>query len=93
MRSTLLTPKELEHELSTISGWTLNGKQIEKTVQHADFVQAMGFVTSVALLAQSHDHHPDIDIRWNTVRLILSTHSAGGLTAKDFALARDIDGL
>jgi len=79
--------------MKALDGWTLNGKQIEKKVELADFIRAMGFVTSVALLAQTHDHHPDIDIRWNTVHLVLSTHSAGGLTANDFALARDIDAL
>ncbi|MEX1274368.1 MAG: 4a-hydroxytetrahydrobiopterin dehydratase, partial [Bacteroidota bacterium] len=58
-----------------------------------DFVHAMGFVNSVALLAEGMDHHPDIDIRWNKVTLTLSTHSAGGLTENDFKLAKAIDGL
>jgi len=50
-------------------------------------------VNSVALLAEKANHHPDIDIRWNAVTLTLSTHSAGGLTEKDFSLAKAIDGL
>jgi 4a-hydroxytetrahydrobiopterin dehydratase len=53
----------------------------------------MGFVNSVALLSEKANHHPDIDIRWNTVTLALSTHSAGGLTEKDAALAAEIDAL
>jgi len=53
----------------------------------------MGFVNSVALLAEKANHHPDIDIRWNTITLTLSTHSAGGLTEKDFTLAAEIDAL
>ena len=53
----------------------------------------MGFVQSVALRAEKMNHHPDIDIRWNTVTLTLSTHSAGGLTEKDFALAQQINEL
>jgi 4a-hydroxytetrahydrobiopterin dehydratase len=93
MTQTLFDPHAVQEGLTRLTGWTLNGNQIEKTVERPDFVQAMGFVTSVALLAQAQDHHPDIDIRWNTVKLVLSTHSAGGLTAKDFSLAQDIDAL
>lgn len=53
----------------------------------------MGFVNSVALLAEKRNHHPDINIRWNKVHLALSTHSAGGLTKLDFKLAKAIDEL
>jgi 4a-hydroxytetrahydrobiopterin dehydratase len=53
----------------------------------------MGFVNSVALLAEKQNHHPDIDIRWNKVHLVLSTHSVGGLTEFDFKLAKAIDAL
>ncbi len=53
----------------------------------------MGFVVSVGLLAEKANHHPDIDIRWNKVTLVLSTHSAGGITEKDIALAREIEKL
>jgi 4a-hydroxytetrahydrobiopterin dehydratase len=70
----------------------LKGNQIEKTVTLSDFA-GEGFVTTVALIAERRDHHPDITIRWNTVTLTVSTHSAGGLTAHDFELAREIDGL
>ena len=59
----------------------------------ADFVEAMGFVTRVALVAEKAFHHPDIDIRWNKVTLRLSTHSEGGLTEKDLELAERVDGL
>ena len=71
----------------------LAGKEIRKKFELKDFVRAMGFVNSVALLAEKANHHPDIDIRWNAVTLTLSTHSAGGLTEKDFVLARKIDAL
>ncbi|HTP80572.1 MAG TPA: 4a-hydroxytetrahydrobiopterin dehydratase [Bacteroidota bacterium] len=84
----LLSDSEIRSELQTIPGWRLEGKQIVKKFTAADFVRAMGFVNEVALLAQRANHHPDIDIRWNVVTLVLSTHSAGGLTAKDFELAR-----
>jgi 4a-hydroxytetrahydrobiopterin dehydratase len=93
MAPKLLGPQEIQKELATLTGWTLSGNQIAKQITLDDFVRAVGYVTSVALLAQTHDHHPDIDIRWNKVTLVLSTHSAGGLTAKDFELAREIDAL
>lgn len=71
-------------------GWTLDGEVLSQTFVFADFGEAMGFVTRVALAADRADHHPDIDIRWNKVTLALTTHSAGALTAKDTALAAEI---
>ena len=62
-----------------------------KVVQKPDFVAALAYVNSVGALAEAANHHPDIDIRWNTVTLRLTTHSAGGLTAKDLDLAAQID--
>ena len=76
--------------MDSIPGWENNGKEITRTYKFKDFAEALAFVNKVAGLAEAADHHPDIDIRWNKVRLTLSTHSAGGLTAKDFALARQI---
>ena len=89
----LLNDDDVRKGLASLRGWTLAGREIRRTFEHKDFVRAMGFVGSVALLAEKANHHPDIDIRWNKVTLVLSTHSAGGLTDKDFALAREIDGL
>ena len=89
----LLTNDQISSELSSLKGWSLAGKEIKKTFELKDFVHAMGFVSSVALLAEKANHHPDIDIRWNKVILTLSTHSAGGLTEKDFALAGAIERL
>ncbi|HXG37767.1 MAG TPA: 4a-hydroxytetrahydrobiopterin dehydratase [Bacteroidota bacterium] len=93
MTRTLLTEEQIQQQLRELKGWTRSGNEIKKTVRLQDFVRAMGFVNSVALLAEKMDHHPDIDIRWNTVHLTLSTHSAGGLTEYDFTLARQIDQL
>ena len=73
--------------------WSLEGESIHRTVGFADFAAAVGFVVRVGFLAEAADHHPDIDIRWNTVTLVLSTHSEGALTAKDVALATQIDRL
>jgi 4a-hydroxytetrahydrobiopterin dehydratase len=88
-----LSQNEIQSRLADLKGWTLEGNEIRKEIVFPDFIRAMGYVNSVALLAERANHHPDIDIRWNTVRLALSTHSAGGLTEKDFSLARAIDGL
>jgi 4a-hydroxytetrahydrobiopterin dehydratase len=89
----LLSHDKIEKELATLKSWTLVEKEISKTFDKDDFVHAMGFVNSVALLAEKANHHPDIDIRWNKVTLTLSTHTAGGLTEKDMHLAKEIEGL
>ena len=89
----LLTEKQIVGRLRSSKGWKHQGSEIHKLFVHKDFARAMGFVQSVALLAEKMNHHPDIDIRWNKVILSLSTHSAGGLTEKDFALAEQINAL
>lgn len=73
--------------------WSWADKAITRTYEFADFNEAMGFVTRVALEAEKANHHPDVDIRWNKVSLTLSTHSEGGLTEKDLALAEIADRL
>ncbi len=77
--------------LATHPDWVLDGETIRRTYTFADFTEAMGFVTKVALQAEVADHHPDIDIRWNAVTLALTTHEAGALTTKDTALAARAD--
>ena len=93
MARSLLTEEQISSQLLELKGWTRTGPEIRKTMECADFVHAMGFVNSIALLAERINHHPDIDIRWNKATLVLSTHSAGGLTELDFRLARLIDQL
>jgi len=73
--------------------WTIEGEDLTRVFAFSDFNAAMGFVTRVALAAEVADHHPDIDIRWNKVRIVLSTHSEDALTAKDTDLAAQIDSL
>jgi len=73
--------------------WDLEGEILSKTFIHNDFMDAMAFVKRVAEVAERAFHHPDIDIRWNKVTLSLTTHDAGGLTAKDADLAAVIEGL
>jgi 4a-hydroxytetrahydrobiopterin dehydratase len=89
----LLTDDQITAELSDSPGWTLENGEITRTFDRGDFRGAMLLVGAVAFLAEEANHHPDIDIRWNKVTLTLSTHSAGGLTAADFALARRISSL
>jgi len=86
-----LTPKEIRAELGTIPAWIRKGKTIVRAFEFKDFAAAIKFVNSIARLAEKADHHPDIDIRWNKVTMALTTHYLGGLTAKDFDLARKID--
>jgi len=89
----LLNQKQIDNHLKSLDGWKQGDKEIIKEFELKDFVRSMGFVNSVALLAEKADHHPDIDIRWNKVKLVLSTHSEGGLTEKDFKLANQINEL
>ena len=82
-------------ELASLTSWTLDpsGKSIHRELKFGDFSEAWGFMNRVALLAESQNHHPDWSNVWNTVRITLSTHDAGGLTDKDVTLARAIDAL
>ena len=89
----LLTEPEITAELAAVPAWTRDGDSITTLTQRADFKDALLYVGAVAYLAESANHHPDITIAWNKVTLTLSTHSAGGLTANDFALARQISAL
>ena len=79
--------------LENSTGWELRAESISKTYVLADFNEALGFVVRLGILAEQADHHPDIDIRWNTVTITLSTHSARALTEQDTDLALAIDGL
>jgi 4a-hydroxytetrahydrobiopterin dehydratase len=89
----LLTELQRQEFTASYPDWELDGEIIRRTFRFRDFSQAMGFVTRVALSAERADHHPDVDIRWNTVTLALSTHSEGGLTQKDVDLAAAFDTL
>ncbi len=88
---TKLEESQIQDRLKALTGWELKEGQITKLYKFKDFVEAIAFVTRVADLAEAADHHPDILIRYNKVTLTLSTHSAGGLTEKDFSLAAQID--
>lgn len=86
-----LSEGEIARELANLAGWARDGDTLRKTITLPSFVDAIGLVNRVADTAEAMDHHPDIDIRYNKVSFGLTTHSAGGLTALDFDLARRID--
>lgn len=89
----LLHETEIQEAMEGLADWLLNGHSIEKRYEFADFAEAMGFVNRVAEAAEKANHHPDIEITWNKVKLTLSTHSEGGLTRKDMTLAAELDRL
>lgn len=88
---TAFSAAEAQAHLSKLNGWQIEGSQLVKTFQFESFPGSLEFVNRVGDLAEQAGHHPDIDIRYNRVRLSLSTHDAGGLTAKDFDLAAQAD--
>jgi 4a-hydroxytetrahydrobiopterin dehydratase len=87
---TPLTETEIRERLAQVAGWERRGQEITRTFAFPDFKDAIAFVNRVAALADAMDHHPDIDIRYSKVTLTLTTHDAGGLTGRDFALAQSI---
>jgi 4a-hydroxytetrahydrobiopterin dehydratase len=90
---TLLSAAEITAALSGLPGWSGGPDGIERAVTAATFADGIRLVDAVAVAADAADHHPDIDIRWRTVTFRLSTHSAGGVTELDLALARKINQL
>ena len=88
-----LTDTEVQDRLRDLPGWTIEAGELTRTIQSANFLAALRLVNQVGELAEAAGHHPDIDIRYNRVRLSLVTHDAGGLTGKDFQLAGQIDKL
>src|SRR5688500_16203363 len=88
-----LSRAEVGSRLGNVPEWKESGDEISRTFVFKDFAVAMRFVNEIAAEAEKANHHPDIDIRWNKVTLKLSTHDAGGLTEKDFALAKIADQL
>ena len=89
----LMKAPELKERMKKIPEWEFEKKHIERTFEFDDFADAIDFVNAVSEVAEEEEHHPDIDIRYNKVKLLLSTHSKGGLTELDFALAERIDTL
>jgi len=86
-----LTTKQVSLHLKALPNWSKRAKTILRTFKFEGFLDSIAFVNQIARKAQKLNHHPDIDIRYNKVALKLTTHDEGGLTAKDFSLARQCD--
>jgi len=91
--SELIAKDEIKTWLKKVPEWEVEEKAIVRLFEFEDFTESMDFVNAVAEIAEELDHHPDIDIRWNKVKLALCTHSKGGLTPFDFETAERIDTL
>jgi 4a-hydroxytetrahydrobiopterin dehydratase len=89
----VLTDEQVDAALPELNGWERKGGALRRSVKFPEFLAGIEAVRRVAQRAEEKDHHPDIDIRWRTVTFALVTHSDGGITEKDFALAHDIDAI
>lgn len=93
VRPSRATDAELAAALAALPDWTRVDDTIERAVTCASFADAIAFVVRVGFAAEAADHHPDLDVRWRSVRVVLTTHDAGGLSELDFALARTVDAI
>jgi 4a-hydroxytetrahydrobiopterin dehydratase len=89
----LLGESEVEERLAGLSGWERSGEAIVKSFRRGDFAGSVGFAAALVEPADAMNHHPDLEISWDTVTVTISTHSEGGLTAADFELAAKVDAL
>lgn len=88
-----LSEPEIAVALGLLSGWTESNGKIERTFGFDNYLDGIAFASAVGFLAESLDHHPDLEIGWRKVRVSMNTHSVEGLSPYDFELARRIDGL
>ena len=89
----VLSDIEIQRSLGALPGWTRRGDTITKTYHFATFPAGIAFLAQVAEVAETQQHHPDVDIRYTRVTFALSTHDSGGITTKDFVLATAIEAL
>ncbi len=89
----LLSNDEIESRLAQLDGWAQDGDAITKAFDRGDFVGSVEFVKAIVEPAEAINHHPDLAISWSEVRVSITNHAAGGLTAADFELAGKIDSL
>ena len=87
----LLAEKDIASRLTVLKGWKREGDFLAKSFEFGEFLEGISFVNRVASVAERLQHHPDIVVRYATVKLLIQTHSAGGITQKDFRLASAID--
>jgi 4a-hydroxytetrahydrobiopterin dehydratase len=93
MKRSPLSPEDIAQRLSHLDGWSVSAGKLQRELRFADFVQAFGFMTRVALVAERMDHHPEWSNVYNRVVIELTTHDAGGLSELDFELARRVNEL
>lgn len=93
MAAPLLTDAELSAALDSLPGWSRVGSALTRTYRFGGFPASIAFVVRCAFPAEALDHHPDLDVRYDTVVVTLSTHSAGGITGLDVELARRLDAI
>jgi len=91
--STVLSGTEVAQALHNLPGWNVNGNAIERVFEFPNFVEAMGFVNRVAEAAEAVNHHPDITINYNKVKLSLTSHDSGGVTQRDLRMAGKVNEL
>jgi 4a-hydroxytetrahydrobiopterin dehydratase len=89
----LLSDDEIESRLGGLAGWDRDGDAITKTFERGDFVGSVEFVKSLVEPAEGMNHHPDLELSWDKVKVSITNHAAGGLTEADFELAGKIDAL
>jgi 4a-hydroxytetrahydrobiopterin dehydratase len=89
----LLERDEVEQRLEELDGWDLEGHALVKQFKRGDFSGAVALVKAIEPVANERNHHPDLSISWETVTVMITTHSEGGLTAADFELAVAVDAL
>jgi 4a-hydroxytetrahydrobiopterin dehydratase len=89
----LLEDSEIEQRLGDLPGWEREGDAITKTFERGDFVGSVRFIDSLVEPAESMNHHPDLEVSWNEVKVSITNHAEGGLTEADFALAGEIEAL
>jgi len=89
----ILSDSDVGLRLEGLEGWSRGGQEIKKQFKLKNFIESVGFVNKIAILAEKADHHPDILIEYSKVTVTLSTHSEGGITEKDFNLAQEIEDL
>lgn len=92
-RMAVLTKDQVDAALPDLNGWEHDDGALKRSVKFPEFLSGIEAVRRVAERAEEKDHHPDIDIRWRTVTFALVTHSEGGITDKDVAMAHDIDAI
>jgi 4a-hydroxytetrahydrobiopterin dehydratase len=86
-----LSAEEILSNLAELNYWKVINNKLLKRFQFANFAESLAFVNKVGEIAEAHDHHPDINFGWGYAEIFITTHDAGGITVKDFALAKEID--